>query len=166
MINTKKADRRDIVYHSLDELSADLERIESAHGSGALVHTGNWTPAQIFDHIASFWEHTLDGFPPGGPPLLVRIMAQMFFKKKAVAGAPPPAGFPIPKKVAFLQPDPQANFSETIARLRACIDRTNRGDAFVDRSPLFGKVTRDQWIRLHLGHCSLHLSFLNPGGES
>jgi len=29
-------------------------------------------------------------------------------------------------------------------------------------SPLFGKMTRDQWTDLHLIHASHHLSFLLP----
>ncbi|HED53413.1 MAG TPA: DUF1569 domain-containing protein, partial [Phycisphaerales bacterium] len=140
MVNTKEADRRALAFTSLDELKADLDRIESAHASGDLEHTGNWTPAQICDHLAAFWAHSLDGFPPGKPPLPIRVLMQMLFKKKAVSGQPPPPGFPIPSKAAFLLPNDSISFSEALARLRMCIDRTMQGDPFVEQSPLFGRL--------------------------
>ena len=161
MINTKQAPRRELEFKSLDELKAELDRIDAAHAAGNLGKTGNWSPAQNLEHLGSFWTCSLDGFPPGKPPLPLRIMAQLLFKKKAVAGGSPPPGFPIPKGVSLLIPDENVELAGASEKLRNCIHSTENGDAYVPESPLFGKVTREQWTTMHLGHCALHLGFVD-----
>ncbi|MFI4892885.1 MAG: DUF1569 domain-containing protein, partial [Phycisphaerales bacterium JB058] len=69
MVNTKTAPRRELSFGSLDELGAELDRLEAAGAAGNLGHTGNWTPGEILDHLANFWTCSLDGFPPGKVPM-------------------------------------------------------------------------------------------------
>jgi hypothetical protein len=45
--------------------------------------------------------------------------------------------------------------------LRAAIDRLNREPKRAP-SPVFGKMTREEWDQLHLRHAELHLSFFVP----
>lgn len=161
MVNTKSAPRRALKFSSLDELTAELDRLDAAHAAGKLGHTGNWTPAQILDHLARFWACSLDGFPGRKPPLPLRVVVRLFFKKKAIAGGSPPPGFKLPKEVSFLLPGDAADFDSALANLRACIDRVNRGGPYIPASPLFGKLTEGQWTLMHLGHCSMHLSFIS-----
>lgn len=161
-VNTKQVDRRSLHYRSVEEFRADLDLIETAQRAGTLDFTGNWTPAQNLSHLAIFGGFSLDGFPFKAPAP-IRWMAQLFFKRKAVAGGVPPAGLPLKKKLAVLVPDPSMDFDEAMGRLRGVLDRIDAGEAFVPTSPLFGALTREQWINLHLGHASLHMSFLRPG---
>jgi hypothetical protein len=165
LTNTKHAARREgLRYASLDELERDLERLEQAESVGVLRATGNWSPGEVFDHLAIFWEYSLDGFPREmKAPLPVRLAAQLLFKKKAAAGYPPPPGMKFPAKVApQLTPREDVGFADALARLRTCIQRTRDGEPFTDRSPLFGEFSRDEWVRLNLAHGTLHLSFLHP----
>lgn len=161
MVNTKTAPRRELSFASLDELSAELDRLEAANAAGNLGHTGNWTPAQIIDHLANFWTCSLDGFPGGKPPLLLRVVCQLFFKKGGKAGNQPPPGFKIPKEAPHFQPREGVTFEQATEALRTCIERVKRGDSYVPASPLFGKLTGEEWTRMHLGHCGMHLSFIS-----
>lgn len=160
-VDTRHAQRRPLHYRSIEQWRADLDAVEAAHGAGTLAHTGNWTPAQIMTHLATFGEFSLDGFPFKAP-LPIRLMAQLLFKKKAVSGSVPPPGFGLKNKLAVLVPDSDVQFDESLGRLRSFLDRVDAGEAFVPSSPLFGALTREQWITLHLGHASLHMSFLDP----
>ncbi len=71
-VNTKTAERRDVSFRTLEDLVADLDRVEAAHRAGTLTHTGNWTPGQVIQHCAIFMRCAMDGFPPGKPPAPIR----------------------------------------------------------------------------------------------
>ncbi len=163
MINTKSAPRRELKFDTIDELCADLDRIDAAYATGGLGHTGNWTPEQILDHLANFWGCSFDGFPGGNLPLLLRVMVQMLYKKKATSGHQPPPGYKIPKQAPHFLPRQGVTYQQGMQALRTCVERVKQGDAYVPESPLFGKLTRDEWTRIHLGHCGMHLSFISIG---
>lgn len=161
-VDTKTSDRREVTFTTVDGMRADLDALMAAHERGTLRSTGNWTPGQVLEHIAKFWGYALDGFPPGKPPLLLRIIAQLLFKKGVRRGDTPPPGFKIPDKAAFLRPDDDVTFEQGMGELRAVIDRTEAGTRFIPESPLFGPLTQDEWRNLQLGHARMHLSFLLP----
>ncbi len=162
MVNTKQAPRRKTDYRSLADLKADLDRLDAANASGNLGHTGNWTPGEILEHTAKFWKCSLDGFPPGKPPLPLRMMAQLLFKKKAVQlGNQTPPGFKLPKSVEHLIPTEGVSYEQGAEQLRECIARVEGGQSHIPESPLFGKLTNEQWTNIHLGHCGMHLSFIS-----
>lgn len=162
MINTKKAHRRHLTFRSIDDLAAELDRIQRAHDAGALSTTGNWTPGQNLQHCARLWRFAIDGFPPeASPPAPVRWVATLLFKKRATSGATPPAGIKLPAKVPFL-PDMEspASFEQGMGELREQISRIENGERFTARSTVFGAMTHEQWLNLQLAHCTLHLGFL------
>lgn len=160
-VDTKSALRRQLRYRSLDELRADLDRIEHGYRAGSLRTTGNWTPGQVQQHCAIFMRCALDGFPHRAP-WLMRFMATALYKKKALSDAPIPSGFKIPQKADFLRPDDDITFDLGAAELREVIARVQSGDRFVHPSPLFGRLSHEQWTHMQLSHCGLHLSFLWP----
>ncbi len=160
-VDTKKAPRRTLALTSLTQLTAELDAIEAAHTAGTLTTTGNWTPGQIFSHLAVLPECAIDGFPPGKVPFLMRTMVQLLFKKKAASGNPTPPGFKIPAKADHFVPDENTTFEAGLTRLRTVLKRIDNGEKMTHPSPLFGKLTHDQWTNLNLGHASLHLSFLS-----
>jgi len=162
-INTKTAPRRTLKFNSLADLSAELDRLESAHRAGTLRHTGNWTPGQIFQHLAIFMRCAADGFPPGKPPLLMKLFMQLVIKRLAVRGDSPPPGIKLPPEAAFLIPKGDVTFDAGLSELRTVISRvTERGEKFTHPSPVFGKLTHEQWAKLHFGHCQHHLGYLQP----
>ena len=161
-INTKKVARRPLRFDSLEEIARELDRIEAAHRAGTLRTLGNWTPGMICDHLASTMRMSLDGFPPEAkPPVVLKWAVQAFFKRKAVAGQPPPAGIPFPKGVPAFVPR-EVSFEDGLADLRRQIARaTTGGERMVRPSPIFGTLTHENWTGIHRGHCALHLGFLD-----
>ena len=60
-------------------------------------------------------------------------------------------------------PPEGTRFEEGYAALRSCVDRVLAGDRMTHPSPIFEKLTHDEWVTLQLGHCSMHLSFISLG---
>ena len=55
--------RRNVRFESIDDLAEEIDRLVAAQREGHLVANGNWTPAQILDHLARFMEFSYEGFP-------------------------------------------------------------------------------------------------------
>ncbi len=165
MINTRKADRRELKFGSLADLSAELDRLQQAHDAGTLTTTGNWSPGQNLQHCAKVWGCGIDGFPSEmKPPVVLKWIASALFKKRAMSGKTAPAGFRLPKQAAaFLPDDHGVSFEQGMREFRTQIARVERGEKFTAVSPIFGAMTHDQWLNLQMGHCQLHLGFLKPG---
>lgn len=164
-VDTKKADRRGVEIESVEDLLADLDRLESAEGAGTLRTTGNWSAGQVLQHCARTWAAAIDGFPAEmRPPWWLKAGARLMFKKRAVAGETAPPGIKLPPEAAAILPEEGVTFAEGLGELRAQIGRTQGGERFNQPSPIFGKMTHEEWQKLQLGHCRLHLGFLHPGG--
>ena len=71
-------------------------------------------------------------------------------------GTQSPPGYKIPKGVLHFAPTDGVKYEQSSKALRTCIERVERGDTYVPASPLFGKVTGEQWTNMHLGHCAMH----------
>jgi Protein of unknown function (DUF1569) len=152
-VNTAKVSaRRKLDYKSFDELLADADRLSS----GNVKTLGNWSPGQIFQHLANAFNGSIDGFP-GGFPWFIRAMGRIF--KKRLIGGPMPAGMNMPDKIAkAVMPEPTstdvglANLHAAVSRLKLAPHRAAH--------PVFGKVSKEEWNTMHLKHASLHMSFL------
>ena len=160
-VNTKSVNnRRDVRLATLDDLIYEIDRIERADAAKNLRLLGNWSPGQNLEHLAKFLACSLDGFPDK-PPLVFKAFGRVLRKVlgKRLLTKPPPPGFKLPKTVSFLPAD-AVSVAEGAAALRAQIERVRSGAAFIPASPFFGRLSREQWIELHLRHAELHLSFV------
>jgi len=163
-VDTKKAPRRTVEYHTLADLSADLDRVQSAHDAGTLKTTGNWTAGQILKHCSILMKCAVDGFPPAKPPLHVWLVTRWIIRPIALRGEPPPPGIKLPPDAQFLLPPEGTTFEDGMSSLRTIVARVkDKGERFTVPSPVFGKLTHDQWTVLQLGHCRLHMSFIDLG---
>lgn len=160
-IDTKQVTtRRDIAFATLDDLSSEARRIAEAEAAGTARALGNWSPGQNLQHLARFMTCSLDGFGEG-LPLPLKLLGRglrLFLGKKLLKNAPPP-GFKLPKGMRFV-PDDEVSAADGARELCAVIDRVRGGEGFIPASPLLGKLSREQWIELHLRHAELHLSFV------
>ncbi len=159
-INTKKAARRALSFSCTKCVREELARVEAAYASGALTHTGNWTEGEILDHVAKMWTMAFDGFPEHArPPLIIKLIARLM-KGKFTSGKTLPAGFKLPKQASFMLPDAGTTFEVGMQRMLRVLDRVDAGERMTIESPAFGKLSHDEWIRLHLSHAQLHFGFL------
>ncbi len=154
-VNTAKIDgRRSVKYASLEEVLADAERLSS----GPVKTLGNWTAGQVFQHLATAYNGSIDGLP-GTFPWHIRLMAGIF-KKRLIAGAMPP-GMKLPTELATaVLPEPTST-EKGLAELRSAIARLQR-ESHRAKHPVFGNLTMEEWNQCHLNHAALHMSFLSP----
>jgi Protein of unknown function (DUF1569) len=155
---------RKLDFRSISDLEKDLDDLEKTCQMGTVHKTGDWSPGPICHHVGKFFHFALDGFD-GPAPLPVRIIATILFKKKALGPGPMPAGIKLPAKASYMLPDPDISDADGIAFLRDQIARMNNGEQFTHPSPIFGKLTHDQWMTIQLKHAALHLGFLDLGDD-
>lgn len=158
-VDTKRQkDRRAISLTTLDELRAEVRRVAAAERAGKVRRSGNWSVGTILGHLA-FWQHTVfDGIPGPTPPLMIRLLGPILLKPMLLKGLP--AGFRMPKVEAGTYGCEPMSVDDGERKLLAAIDRLERGTP-PPRHAILGKLTREQWIQMHLRHAELHLSFLH-----
>ncbi len=163
-VDTKTAPRRELKYASFEEIAADLDRLEAALDAGTLGHTGNWTPGQVFEHTGKFLGFALDGFTSKAPAPVRWITILMYKKKATQTDDPIPAGFKLPKAASVMLPRDDVTDREGLELLRTNVNRVLGGEKMSHPSPIFGKLTHEEWLTIQRKHVALHLSFLHPDG--
>jgi hypothetical protein len=161
MINTKKVrDRRVLRFNSLDDVLRDAEMLAEAARGGTLRATGNWTLGQALGHLATWVNMPFDGYPEMGRSAwwvrLLRPVITWWLVNKGF-----PAGVRIagaPGGTFGIEP---CEADDGLGRLRAAF-RKLAEDAPIHTSPVFGSMTHEEWIKFHLRHAELHLSFFHP----
>ena len=155
-VNTAKVEgRRKLNYGSYEELLADAQRMSA----GAVKTLGNWSPGQIFKHLAIIYNGSIDGLPVRFPwhfRMLVKL-----FKNKLLSMDMPPGYQMRPGNAKITQPGP-TSAEEGLAALRVAIERL-QNESHRAKHPLMGNLTREEWDKIHLKHASLHMSFLVQG---
>ena len=151
--------RRRLRFDNVDELLAELDRIV-----GTPTRTsGDWSAAQIIEHLAKFVEFSFDGFPFRMPwhvrlaCWLLKHVAWHWLLDRAMR-----PGYRLPESASGLLPGPDARLDASSARLRAALDRIRSGERMTQPSPFEGRITHEQWLEAHLRHAELHLSFVHP----
>ena len=148
--------RRELAFGSLDEVVADAERLVASPHTRTL---GNWPLSQLLTHLATAINRSIDGIAFRAP-LSVRIIG--FFIKGRVMKKGLRPGFRLPREREAGAYPPAASPQEALETLRAAVART-RTERITARHPVFGRLTHEEWVRFHLRHAELHLSFAVPG---
>lgn len=139
-------------YESLDDFYADAQRLAAVE-----VHPlGNWSPGQIYEHMARSLDSSIDGVGFSMPAplrwIMTLLMKRKFLEKEI------PAGF---NTTAQYEPEPTtaeaglASLKQAIARQREVPQRLLH--------PAFGNLSREDWTKFHLRHAEMHMSFLTEG---
>jgi len=149
--------RRALRFASVREVLADAERV----AVGAPKTLGNWSPGQIFLHLARGIDASIDGVEmklPWPMRLVGRLARGRILRGAMRAGINlPPAG------ADYFNPGPTTT-EAGLASLRAAILRLE-GTSQRAASPLLGRLTAAEWEQFHLRHAELHLSFIVEGGR-
>ena len=151
---------RELHFSNIDEMLADMDRLLAAERAGTLERLGNWTPGQIFDHLATWIDYAFDGYPPSlRPPWIVRFIVG-FQKSKFIRG-PMPRGVRIPGISGGTLATDVVPLDEGAAHLRRSAERLKR-EKPTQKNVLFGEMTHQEWTAMNLRHAELHMSFLRP----
>ena len=155
-VDTKTVQRRRLSFRTLDDLEAELSRIEASQGTGSLRTLGNWTPGQILGHLATWVGFTYDGNPLR-PPWFIKMILKGRKNKYIAEGMRP--GVRIPKVEGGTLGTEAVPFDQGLVRYRTRLAQL-RDQPPTKPNVIFGPMTHDEWIGLHLRHAELHLGFL------
>ena len=153
--------RRALTFDTLDDAVRDAEALLARGYDRA----GNWDLAQCCDHLAAWLTYPVAGFPKA--PLPIRVMLRLvratlgrrMLAKYLKDGMP--AGKPtMPQSVS----EPGGDAAAAVARLKDAAKRFQAHAGEYLPSPLFGRLSRDEALRVQLAHAAHHLSFLVPRG--
>ena len=155
-VNTKKVQgRRELHFTTLADIQAYAERLASR----SVRQLGNWPLGYALAHMAGAMRLALDG-ADFKVPWYIRTFAPLF--KKRLLRGPMQPGFQLPRNAPqALIPKREISTHEGLSELRTTIERMNC-EPQRHPSPVFGKLSHDEWDQLHLRHAELHLSFYVP----
>ncbi len=151
-------ERRTLRLSSLDDAVLDARTLLAS----GYARAGTWSLGQIGHHLAAVITMSMDGFPwylPWPLTALARwwslgaILRHEVFRQR----------IPAPK---FLRPPDAVEDSEGVEKFAAAAARLNTFAGKLHPSPIFGTLTREQWLEVHLWHAEHHLSFLLPKGPA
>lgn len=152
-VNAKSVQgRRELNFQTLDEVVADAETLVASPKTRTI---GNWPLSQLLSHLASTVENSMDGFPTKAP-LLIRIIGP--FIKSSVISKKMGPGIKLPKYAEEAAYPAVATPQAALDRLRTAVARTKK-ETMNAVHPAFGKMTHEEWNKLHLRHSELHLSY-------
>ena len=163
-VNTRRVGgRRPLRFADFSDVRHELESLASASAAGRLGTIGNWTPGQVFAHLAAFMNYPYDGYPESlrNPPWLIRRVLGL--RKRRFVRHGMPSGVRIPGVEGGTTGVDDVSVEEGLSRLRSAMDRMERA-APTHPNPVLGPLTHEEWIQVNCRHAELHLSFLEIRG--
>ena len=154
----KVAGRRVLHFASIDQLTADVDRLAEAERAGRLRRLGNWTLGQALAHLAAWAEYGYTGFPLK-VPFFIRWILRL--RKRRFVQGPLPAGVRIPRVEGGTLATDVVPPDEALERFRRVMARLKAEPPTVP-SPAFGPLTHEEAIAINLRHAELHLGFFVP----
>lgn len=147
--------RRTVRYATLEEFKEDLDSLLE----GSCETVGNWTLAQIIDHIGDTFHASIDGIDYKAPWFARTFIAP--FMKNSVLIKPMKPGIQLPKDAQKFLPPSDVTLEAAVEKVRSGLTRLESELPVADH-PFFGKMASEEWMQLHLRHCELHMSFIVP----
>ncbi len=152
----KVTSRRTLHFETLEDILADVALLAKSREIRAL---GNMSAGQIFKHLSTTMEKSIDGYTTE-LPAPVRAVFRLLLKNKFL-NKPMSAGFQLPKGAQAELIPGSTGLDEGLEDIRRAIKRLQTESKRAP-SPVLGPLTRDEWNQLHCRHSELHLSFLIP----
>lgn len=147
--------RRNLRYPSLPAVLVDVNQL----AAGKFTTTGEWTFPQILQHLARSMNLAFDcaDFKVNW---IIRTVARLFYKKRILEERMEP-GFKLPRSASSLLPTENPTLEAGLAEFRRAIGRFERETPEAE-SVIFGPMTPEEWTKLQIRHCELHLSYVWP----
>ena len=154
---TLLVERRSLKFDSLDEVLKDAELLVNAE---QVVSAGTWNLAQTLMHLAIGMRMSMESGINTKRSLMLQIMGPIIKRRILKRGMKP--GYQLPEKMArLLVPKENTKLTSAWDALQGQAKRMKECQKFYAH-PVFGELTREEWLKLTLRHAELHLSFLRP----
>lgn len=147
--------RRPLTLRSADDVLEEIDRLQATGYDRA----GNWSLAQICQHLDKTMTGGLDGFGFKLPWILRATVGNFLVRRIIKKGRM--ARFSAPKKV-LPRIDGATDDLEVIDKCRATLRRAAAAAGPLPPYPLATKMSLDDWKQLQWIHASHHLGFLVP----
>ena len=144
--------RRVLVLSNFDELLDEVRRLRHDCPS-----VGNWNAAQVCRHLTDTFNGSIDGFNLDRHRWKRRLLGKLLLRATYQKGIP--HGFTVDPA---LTPPENLNLEMEQGQFEHALRRYREHRGYLRSHPLFGRMSRRQWDRLHLFHSAHHLSFLRP----
>ncbi len=152
--------RRRLDFRSWDEVIAETASLGAAARAGALTTLGNWSLAEMFDHLANLLA-VATGDLRFAAPWPLRLLGRTIGRRMFLGRDFKP-GMTLRGAAARLLPAEGVTLDAAEARLLGLLGRVRAGERLTASSPLLGPLTHEQWTDLQLRHFAHHYSFLRP----
>ncbi len=147
--------RRHVVYVTLQDFRKDVQHLAGVD----VTCVGNWSYAQIVEHLARAIDASIDGFSFRSN-WLVRTLAAPLIKNRLLT-RPMKPGFTLPRRANSYLPDPDTDFDAAHTHLESAIERLATTTPTAAH-PFLGRLSDREWLALHLRHAEMHMSFVVP----
>jgi hypothetical protein len=155
MANSGLGPRRALKFNDVSEIMPEVRRLQSTHRT-----LGKWSAAQICKHLTDSFSGSIDGFS------LKRHRVKRFLFRRLLYLYTVRCGIPRDYLVdPGIEPADDPDLDEAVEALGRAIARYESQNGPLKPHPLFGRMPRDEWDRIHCIHCAHHLSFVMPGAE-
>lgn len=141
------------MFQGLNDVMPDVDRLLEGHET-----VGNWTLAQICNHLTNAIQLSVDGMPFKFP-WMMRVAVAPLVKGPLFRTGKMREGVKLP---AAALPKPGLDARAEAEALRAALNYYAGVTEPLASHPLFGKLSRGEWDRFHCIHCAHHLSFARP----
>ncbi|HWL94181.1 MAG TPA: DUF1569 domain-containing protein [Phycisphaerae bacterium] len=150
MIDTAKvADRRKLRFATVDDCIADVDALLAAECASTLRRLGNWTPGQVFAHLAAWIDYGYAGYPFKRPPLFIRWLIRR--KKVGYLRDGMPCGVKIPGMKDGTIGQEMMDTEEGANKLKTALWRLKKGEEARHASPAFGAMSHEERVQLNCG---------------
>ena len=155
-------ERRRLGFSTVEDVLADAE----AQLAGPHRTTGQWSAREIVGHVADFLALANGNLVPDRLPLPLRLMGGVL-RSTGVHRRALPRGIKAPAFVdAQLKVHRDGTDADALAYLRReTLQAADPARGLRHPSPLFGRLTREQWVALHCRHAELHFAHLHAAED-
>ena len=159
MVETKNADRRILIFDTIDDVIGEVNRIQVADANQTLSVSGQWTAGEILTHLSAWIEYGYEGYPMAPAPWIVRQGMKLFLRSILKNGMKP--GGKIPGVEGGTIGQVKVATQTGCQRYLVALNRLSSNEKVKYPSPGFGDLSSEKRVKLNLRHAELHLSFIH-----
>ena len=145
--------RRRLKFSNVDELAAEVRRLRPGYSQA-----GNWNLPQICWHLNKTVRFSMQPGATSLPKSRVERAVQWLTGRIVLTTGRVPTGISAPQRIV---PPAEAS-EESIDEFLASLSELMAYSGEFGIHPRFGRLSRDQYMRVHFIHSAHHLGFLTP----